>query len=203
VTRKRRRKSFNTPNVPPDAKALIEKLRDDHAYVLAGMRVAVEEDRNPAYAWEVIDRCIKRKTDFPDWIRRYLAQCAERMLSDRAKEAREVRDVLPWALGFADVRGNALDSHRDQDKYAFALAFAIRIDNGDTRPDARRNAYNEVFGPQDDVDDRTLQRWLHKVFGLKKKPSVADWYNAITEFYGSPYLLGLLEQGTKSRDFPS
>ncbi len=198
----RRRKSFNTPNVPPDAKALIEKLRHDHAYVLAGMRAAAEKDSNPAYAWEVIDRCIRRKTVFPDWLIRYLARCAEWMLSDKAKDAREVRDVLPWVLGFADVRGNALDTHRDQHKYAFALAFAIRIDKGEKRPAARLNAYNEVC-PQADVDDRTLQRWLHEVFGLKKKPSLADWNNAITEFYGSPYLLGLWERGTKSRDIPS
>jgi hypothetical protein len=177
----------------PDAEALVEKLKRDPEFMLPGMRLGLEEDGNPAYAWWAIDLCFKSNTPFPDWLNNYLAQCSERVQSQRAKTAREVRDVLPWILGFDGLhqRGNALDIYRYSYKTAFALAFAMRLDKGDTPPEARLKACNQIFLAKDtNIDDRTLQRWLLEVFGLKKAP--ADW-RKFTYDYFLPYYLAILD----------
>lgn len=181
--------------------ALAEALGRDPEFMLPGMHLGFKENGNPSFAWMAIDLCLKSKIEFPDWLISYLAHCSERMLSDKAKEAREERDVLPWILGFAGVSrpGNALDVDRDQHKKAFALAFAIRLDKGDDPPAARCNAYNDIFNREAaDADDRTLQRWLLEVFGLKKSPP--DWKNVVDEYY-RPFMRKYrdLEQWAKSR----
>jgi hypothetical protein len=198
-----KKRHYKIPSGSPDAQALVEKLRLDPEFLLPGLRLGLEEDGNPAYAWGAIDLCFKSNTAFPDWLYAYLVQCAQRMQSQRAKTAREVRDVLPWILGFDGLRerGNALDINRYSYKKAFALAFAIRLDKGDTPPEARLKACNQIFLAKDtNIDDRTLQRWLLEVFGLKKAP--ADWMKFTYDYY-LPYHLAiqdLIERDKTSRD---
>jgi hypothetical protein len=151
---------------------------------------------------------MKAKKPFPDWVAAYLAECADRMLSDRAKKARDLREILPWILGFPRKRGpgNPLDTDRNQHKSAFALQFALQLDKGDNPSAARTNACNVIFEGKDaNVDDRTLQRWLLEVFDLKKAPSNVEAWKKITDEYYRPLLWAIqdLEQRIKSRDTPS
>src|SRR5262249_1002134 len=142
------------------------------------------------------------------WLSAYLAECAHRLLSDRARRTRDLRNVLPWALGFPKKRGpgNLLDISRNRHKRLFALEFAIQLDKGDDPPAARFNACNAIFeGKYANVDDRTLQRWLLEVFGLKKAPpNVTEWRKVTHQHFG-PYLLAIrdLRQRMKSRDIMS
>jgi hypothetical protein len=151
---------------------------------------------------------MKAKKPFPDWVAAYLAECANRMLSDIAKKTRDLRKVLPWILGFPRKRGpgNPLDINRDRHKSVFARQFALQLDKGDDPSAARTNACNVIFEGKDaNVDDRTLQRWLLEVFDLKKAPSNAEAWKKITNEYYDPLLRAVqdLMQRIKSRDTPS
>jgi hypothetical protein len=53
-------------------------------------------NRSPYYAWKAIETCIKRKKEFPEWVKEYLVGCAERMQSDRAARAGDTRKQLSW-----------------------------------------------------------------------------------------------------------
>jgi hypothetical protein len=188
-----KRRHYKIPSGSPHDQAFIEKLKRDAEAMLPGMQLGLEEDGNPVWAWKALDLCFKSNTAFPDWLNNYLAQCAERMKSQRAKTASEVRDVLPWILGFDGMRarGNALDIDRHSYKKAFALMFAVQLFKGDTPPEARLKACNQIFlGKDTNIDDRTLQRWLLEVFGLKKAP--ADW-RKFTSDYLLPYHLAIQE----------
>jgi hypothetical protein len=198
------KRHFRASTGPPEAEKLAEALGRDPDYMLGGALLGLEETGNPYWAWHAVAICIKAKKPFPDWLTTYLAECADRMRSKKAKNARDLRAVLPWILGFPKKHGpgNPLDVDSNQHKKAFALAFAIQLDKGDAAPAARRNACNEIFGQAvDDIDDRTLQRWLLEVFNLEKAPpTVGEWKNAVNKFF-RPYLLALpdLERWAKSR----
>jgi hypothetical protein len=202
------KRPFESPPTPPEAEKLNEALERDTDFMLGGAQLGLEETGNPYWAWYGVDLCIKAKKPFPDWLAAYLAQCADRLLSDRAKGARDLRKILPWALGFPNKRGpgNPLDIGRDRHKRMFALAFAIQLDKGDDPSAARLNACNAMFeGKYANVDDRTLQRWLLDVFGLKKAPpNVTEWKNVTNEYF-EPYSLAIrdLQQRMKSRDILS
>jgi hypothetical protein len=85
------------------------------------------------------------------------------------------------------------------------LKFAIRLEQGESPVEARRNAYNDLFdgdveleqgdspvkarhnacndvfdGDDADVDDKTLQRWLKRAFGLAALPRSAAAWKKIT-----------------------
>ena len=70
-------------------------------------RVLLNETGNPYYAWEGIRACTEERPfrRLPDWLVTYLAECAERMLSSKAKAAGDLGRVLPWVLGFPTRRG--------------------------------------------------------------------------------------------------
>lgn len=210
---RQRKKGFHALGVPPAAKKYAEHLAHDTQFNLTTMRVAVEQDRNPAAAWAAIDLCIRTGMHFPYWLRNYLGDCAERIISDDAK-GRKPRDVLPWALGFDRVRGNALDMVHDRRKLKFALAFAIQIDEHAKASEAskalkaskaRETACNEALGEDAKEDDRTLQRWVREIFGLKmRNPSPLDYSKAVAEFYRRPYVIELLTSNeTKAREISS
>jgi hypothetical protein len=194
-------RKFKYPKFPaelPDLESLFRVWKRNIRFMLLDMRLAFEDEGNPIYAWRALDYCIKNDTNFPDWLVGYLAECAGRMQSDKATNALELRDVLPWTLGFDKTRGNALNTDRDLHKYAFALAFLIRIHKGENPTEARADAFNEVFEDNElKFDDKTLQDWLKKVFVLKKKrPTSADWKEAAIKARYNPDLFDKM-----SRDF--
>jgi hypothetical protein len=87
----------------PTLYQMYEVLWGDPDFLL---RAAVSELRrtgNPYYAWAAIRICISHKHAFPEWLSAYLENCADRMLSDEASKARDLRKVLPWILGFPSL----------------------------------------------------------------------------------------------------
>jgi hypothetical protein len=183
-----------------------EVIRDPNFQLRVAL-ARLAETENPYYAWRAIKVCIKHKKEFPDRLLTYLEDCADRMLSDRTREARNLHKVLPGIFGFSPKHGpgNLLDPDRTipVDRDQFALRFAIRLEQGEPPLEAMRNACNEVFDGEDfDADEKTLKRWLLKEFELKKWPTTADeWKNVAHKHYGSFFAL-LYDhwERTKSRE---
>ena len=73
-----------------DHQKFIAIVRDPDVQLVA-QTMAFEDTGNPYHAWEAIWLCITHKKEFPGWVLRYLAQCAERMKSDEAKKAGDLR----------------------------------------------------------------------------------------------------------------
>jgi len=145
----------------------------------------LKETGNPYYAWMAIEICLTDKKDFPGWVTAYLAECAERMKSDKAKKVRDLREVLPWVFGFPPKKsgpGKLLHPGAGSHSLLFPLRFAIRIAQGEKPREAMRNACNEIFDEETaGVDDKTLERWLRKYFGLKAWPQNAAEWKTITK----------------------
>jgi hypothetical protein len=173
---------------------MFEIVRRDPDVWLQVAALQLEDTGNPYYAWMAVRVCIEHKKEFPDWLLFYLGMCAEAIMSDKAKKAGDLGRVLPWVFGFPNVLdptqckrepGNLLDPNGDPDRKRFALKFWVRLEEGETVLAAMRGAYDDVF-KNGDADDKTLERWLLKEFGLKKRPSDADgWKAAGREHYWS------------------
>ena len=140
--------------------------------------------RNPYYAWAALRLCTDRKP-LPSWLAAYLVQCSERMLSEKAEQASDLREILPWVLGFPAKRAKK----RFHDKislkmWKFATEFGVRILRDEDPVTARHNACNAAFDSKDDdVDDKTLKRWLLQAFLLKKAPKGArQWKEIVLRF---------------------
>ena len=181
------KKRFKVPTSKPNYEELVEELERARDLLLGQVQVGFEKTGNPYYAWYAIGFCIKVNKPFPKWLAAYLAQCADRMLSEKTKEARDLRNILPWVLGLPRKQGpgNPLDVDRNKHRKQFAFAFAVRIESGDEPPAARFRACNDTLkGEYANVDDRTLQRWLLDEFRLKKSPSnVKEWRKVTRAFY--------------------
>ena len=89
-------------------------LTSDPDFLLDGYIGCWEETKNPYYAWEAINTCAKHKRQFPTWVVDYLAQCAERMLSNKARQSNDVRKILPSVLGFRQFLLRGLDKVRGE-----------------------------------------------------------------------------------------
>jgi hypothetical protein len=158
---------------------------------------AIADTGNPYYAWQALSVCLKHKKEIPDWLAAYLEQCIERMASNRARKAGDLREVLPWVLGFSKKAGpgNMLDpDHDPEDKLLFAIKFAIKIELGEKLSTALTNACEEVLGQEraEKIAEKTLKSWLVKVFSLKKWPARAtadDWKRIAREHYGAEFAL--------------
>jgi hypothetical protein len=138
-----------------------EGLWRDPDFWLRGWHSELKRTGNPYFAWKAIGVCIERNKAFPEWLLSYLGGCADRILSEQAAEARDLRKVLPWALGFPNLfdpsqrkpgPGNLLNPY-GPDRSMFALRFAIRIEEGEKPLAALRNAYNEAFDETNDTAD--------------------------------------------------
>ena len=181
----------------PRPRELFEAMRHDPDFWLQGTLQELAHTGNPYFAWMAIQVCIEHGRQFPEWLLAYLGDCAERMLSDKAREGgRDIRKVLPWIFGFPNVfdpsqskkgPGNLLNPEGDPDMLDFVLNFATRLERGEKLSAAVRNACNTAFsGKLADVDDKTLRSWLRKCLGLKEEPPNADaWLDAAREYYCS------------------
>jgi hypothetical protein len=195
----------------PSLREMYEALRDDPDFWLLGAVSEFEATGNPYYAWMAIRVCIKHKKAFPEWLLAYLEICADRMESDQARARGDLRAILPWILGFPNIFDSAprkpgpgnLLAPEGPDRAMFALRFAIRLEQGEKPLTALRNACNDgLDGIDRDADEKTLQRWLVKRFGLERWTSNADeWKTVCRENY--KYDLAFLRhhwERTKSRE---
>jgi hypothetical protein len=81
--------------------------------------------RSPWFAWAAIRRCIKHKTEFPDWVIDYLAGCADRIQSPRVRRASDTGKELPWIFGIKGRLDQDNELTREWAERAFALKFAL------------------------------------------------------------------------------
>jgi hypothetical protein len=184
-------------NDSPDSLGFADKVKwlfRDPNFMLDFMCAGWEKTKNPYYAWSAINICTKHNKPLPTWVVDYLAECAERMLSEKARQSNDLRKLLPSVLGFPAKRGpgRPLDPDRDQDdKSIFAIRFAIEIEKGKKPSIARREATKYLPESRvDKIDDKTLQRWLREIFDLANTPrSITEWKSVMRVYYGSFYNL--------------
>jgi hypothetical protein len=137
--------------------------------------------RGPVFTWQAINVCIRHNKQFPYWVIDYLAQCADRIRSDSAKEASDARQSLRWVFGFPKTHksgpGGVLNQDReffkDADEWFFAVAFCQELGESGDPVDARAKACNRIFGA-DGPEDKQLVRILQRVFARKKIPQNAE-----------------------------
>jgi len=163
----------------------------------------LKKTNNPTYAWRAIAICTTYKKEFPEWVVAYLAECAERMDSQRAKKSNDLRKNLPWILAFPKKHGpgNLLNPEHGHDPL-FVLKFVARVLQGEPPIDAMRDACNDVFDEQTAaVDDKTLRRWLLKMFDLKEPgpANPAEWKRIARRYLAAVIKSWRNYQRTKSR----
>jgi hypothetical protein len=146
-----------------------------------------EATGNPFWVWEQIAVCGYTGSDFPDWVRTYLVQCAERMTSPDAPRARDLRKALPGILGFPKNNrgaGHLLNpgGMHDVHEYAdLALKFVREIKLGRKPTAALANARADG---DPEVDDRTLLRRIKKILGVTGNPHTkAEWSAALRHWF--------------------
>ena len=84
----------------PFTRWLGEKLIPNPSVQLAASESLWNETHNPVFVWDAIEICTDEKQELPAWVVAYLGQTAKRMSSPKAREAKDLRKVLPVILGF-------------------------------------------------------------------------------------------------------
>ena len=139
--------------------------------------------KNPYWAWSAIDFCESNDVEYPAWVKDYLAGCARRMLSDGARETSDLRKSLPAILGFSleRGRGHLLDPERVGKKYfPAAFNFAFEISKGASPKDALQRAFDALDPGEGNMEDKTLQSHVNKIFGVSQTPRTnAEWKRVI------------------------
>jgi hypothetical protein len=145
--------------------------------------------RNPFWVWEAIAVCGHTGSDFPDWVKTYLAQCADRMTSPDAARACDLRKALPEILGFPkNSRGTrhplnpgGIYDPREEQYIDLALKFVREIKLGRKPTVALANARADG---NPEVDDRTLLRHIKKILGVTDNPHTkAEWSAALRYWF--------------------
>jgi hypothetical protein len=157
---------------------------------------AWQNDGSPISVWWAVAACAKYKKPFPDWVMDYLGDVAQRMTSDDAKAATDLRAVLPGIMGFPAKPGpgHALARRKD-DALLLAGWFAIEIVDGGLEPtEALREAATHLPPEVASHDERTLWRWVMQQVDLKCRPRTnAEWRAALRSRYGALQAFVLLD----------
>jgi hypothetical protein len=147
---------------------------------IAWCRMQWAERGNPYHVWKAIDICSENGTDFPSWVKDYLASCAKRMMSPEAARVQDTRMVLPVIFGFNTERGkHLLNPDGNDDNYDYMLLgmkFFIQIALGD-EPTAAiehvRISVDEAVVPK---DDRTLLKGIKRHYDIMAAPRTrTEW----------------------------
>jgi hypothetical protein len=175
---------------------------DDPDFRIRICRGAWQRAGNPFFVWGAVAVCTEHKKPFPDWVMGYLRDVAQRMTSDDAAAATDLRAVLPGIMGFPTKPGPGHPLARDKDDaLLFAGWFAIEIvDRGLEPTEALRKAAERLPPEAADRDEKTLWRWLMKAVDLKRRPSTnAQWRAALRNRYGVFTTFALLDTVKKIR----
>lgn len=168
----------------------------DHAkkpdFILPGSFAAWSETGNPVFVWIAIDACSRENIEFPDWVRLYLADCAQRMLSPTAEAASDVRKVLPRIMGFSLKRGPGKPLKpfgNDWQHMDVAISFMGGIAKGAKPTAALRSAFERLGAKAaDKMDERTLLSHIKKFFEVSRAPRTnAGWRQAILAWASEAY----------------
>jgi hypothetical protein len=169
---------------------------NDPDFYMRICRGAWQKEENPVFVWRAVAFCTKLKKPYPDWVMDYLGDVAQRMTSDDAAAATDLRAVLPDIMGFPAKPGPGHPLTRDKDD-ALLLAgwFALEIvDRGLAPTEALRKAANRLPPEVADRDEKTLWRWLMKTVDLKRRPRTnAEWRAALRSRYGALQAFVLLD----------
>jgi hypothetical protein len=154
-----------------------------------------QDSGNPYYVWEAMDICSSRKLAFPDWVRCYLDQCAQRMVAAQTRTSKGLKEILPRVLGFPRKRGawHPLQPEGKASEFmASAVVFATAIEKGMRPTDALSEAYMVLGQRQaDKIDAKTLREHIKKLYGVKKAPrSNAEWKALLRAWYLEKFLSG-------------
>jgi hypothetical protein len=160
-------------------------MRRPNEFLLLKFRQAFEASGNPYYAWAALRLCTDLKKPLSPWLTAYLFQCSQRMLSEKAEQASDLREILPWVFGFPNRTKKGWSDKISLRMWKFVTEFGVRILQDEDPVAARRNACNDAFdGKGADVDDKTLTRWLNKAFLLEKTPKDARQWKKIVSMFG-------------------
>jgi hypothetical protein len=154
-------------------------MKQPSEFTLLRFRQVFEASGNPRYAWAALGLCTDQKP-LPRWLMEYLVQCSERM--QNADQASDLRKILPRVLGFPTKRAKKSWGDKINPRmWKFVTEFGVRILYGDDPRAARRNGCNAAFASKvaDRLEDKTLMRWLHQAYLLKKEPKDAQQWKEI------------------------
>jgi hypothetical protein len=162
-------------------------------FVLAGAFVKWKETHNPYFVWMAIEACTRERVGFPDWVCKYLAECATRMLSPQAEDASDLRKILPEIMGFSSTKGRGrYPLAPDDDNWRYlgaAMRFAVEIFKGAQPTAALSSAFDVLdFEVADRMDDKTLRNHIKKFFGMTVAPRTnAAWEQALRDYATSAF----------------
>jgi hypothetical protein len=178
---------------------------DDPDFQIRMCRGAWQRVKNPIFVWWAVAFCTEYKKPYPDWVTDYLGDVAQRMKSDYATAATDLRAVLPGIMGFSAKQpgpGRPLDpGGGNDDARLLAGWFAIEIvDRGLAPTEALRKAAERLPPEAADRDEKTLWRWLMKEVDLKRRPRTnAEWRATLRSRYGALQAFVLLDIVQKYR----
>jgi hypothetical protein len=129
------------------------------------------ETYGPHFIWQAISICVRDSKEFPDWVKDYLGQCANHIVSGKVNQARTRKKVLQ-IFGFPRKKPGPGGPREEVLKALFAFDFGLRLLQGqegekDDPVAARENA-GIKFLPN--TGDRSLQRYLRQQFQLGNLP---------------------------------
>ena len=185
---------------------MFEPVLNEPDFLLESAFEAYTETGNPYFAWEAIEVCNAHIRPYPDWLRAYLGDCANRMTSpEAAAGGHDLRKALPRIFGFPNKRGpgNLLNPTEGAERQCdFAYKFAFRVSKGEKLTPAMRDACIEAFGgTMAEADEKTLRRWLCRVFGLKEWPTdQTQWKKIFIEHFKSVFAVLSAAADRVSRD---
>jgi hypothetical protein len=162
-------------------------------YYCEGLNRSFKNSGNPIYPWLALNVCIKARKPIPSWVTEYLFQCSERMFE--AQDTSDLQAVLPRIFGFPKKRpgpGKPLNPHPSSDKTTFADKFLSYILEGKDPKTARTDACNDTLSCEfaDNVESKTLDRYLLEALGLEEMPDDAQEWETITVMYAAHYKAG-------------
>jgi hypothetical protein len=164
-------------------------LYNEPDFMLQAMLEAFLEEANPVYLWKAIKICGTHNRPLPPWILAYLFAVADRMTSKKARQAPDLREVLPSLLGFPKKKrgpGRMLDPGPDPNRSLFASAFAVEIARGREPSEAFAAAATcKALDPASvGKEEKTMWGWLMAEFELTDRPKTnAEWRTAIDAIY--------------------
>jgi len=175
--------------VPHSAFIPLSNVWDSDTEILAYYCARWQDSGNPYHAWEAMDICARRKLAFPDWVRRYLDDCAQRVMdAAQSKASKDLREILPGVLGFSGERGRGHPLRPDGEASEYvtaAVVFANAIDEGSKPTDALVEASMVLDQPvADKIDSKTLLGHIKKLYGVTKAPRTnAGWKTLLNGWY--------------------
>jgi hypothetical protein len=172
---------------PPSFLSMAEAVFKDPSLKLKAYLHGYVETKNPVYMWQAIKLCTEHNLPLPDWVSYYLGAVANVMLSDEVRQCSDLRQILPYVLGFRLAKkkpgpGRLLDPDAaSEDRALFTIKFLCKLKENDQcgPSEALKAAQRKMDASVADKDDKTHWSWLTEELGLTDRPKTkAEWLAA-------------------------